>query len=441
MKTKLLFVLTFLFAVHGVGKAHDFVYNKVYYSKLSDNSVAVVSPSQADYSGDIEIPMTVRYDGVEYRVTIIDKGAFQVSNITSVSLPNSIVEIRENAFSGCKKLSGITIPESVLAIADNAFNNCDNMKSFSGKFATDDGRCLVIDGKLIAFAPSGLTSYSIPDGVTSIGNSVFDHYHQLNEVIIPQGVVRIGERAFYYCSTLKSVSIPATVSEIGANAFSGTKVQSMYVYSSNPEAISVGTDALNFSLATCELFVPKGCKEKYASAEPWKNFESINEVETGQDMCESPEIVIENDKLVVRCQTPGAKIHTTITASDAGSGEYSSGDVIPLSGEYAVSAYASAEGKIDSEPSQAVLVWSEGADILTSANGLSAERLLLLASEGDSIMLRGTAQGERVELYSLDGICLYSGVSMPETTVIPVPFNRGGTYIVKVGEQTMKYRF
>ena len=59
--------------------------------------------------------------------------------------------------------------DSVTSIGDYAFNDCSSLKSFNGKFASEDGRCLIQDGKLIAFAPAELTSYTIPNSVTSIG--------------------------------------------------------------------------------------------------------------------------------------------------------------------------------------------------------------------------------------------------------------------------------
>ena len=60
----------------------------------------------------------------------------------------------------------------------------------------------------------------IPEGVTEIGNYVFEECQTLKSVFIPEGVTRIGTKAFY-CSSIKSVNIPTTVDSYGAQAFSG----------------------------------------------------------------------------------------------------------------------------------------------------------------------------------------------------------------------------
>ena len=62
-------------------------------------------------------------------------------------------------------------------------------------------------------------SVTIPDGVTSIGNSAFKLCSSLTSVIIPDGVTSIGESAFGYCRSLMSVIIPDSVTSMGVNPF------------------------------------------------------------------------------------------------------------------------------------------------------------------------------------------------------------------------------
>ena len=114
-------------------------------------------------------------------------------------------------------LTSITIPDSVDYIEDDAIHS-GSMQKFIGKFASEDGRFLIADGAVKAFAPAGMTSVIIPDGVTSIGRYVFSEY-EIESVTIPEGVTTIGEEAFYDCQSLASINIPNTVTTIGEGAF------------------------------------------------------------------------------------------------------------------------------------------------------------------------------------------------------------------------------
>ena len=96
-----------------------------------------------------------------------------------------------NAFSGCTNLTSVTIPDSVTTIEWGAFSGC-----------------------------TSLTSVTIPDSVTTIGDSAFRDCTSLTSVTIPDSVTTIGDYAFWGCSSLTSVTIPDSVTTIGEDAFS-----------------------------------------------------------------------------------------------------------------------------------------------------------------------------------------------------------------------------
>lgn len=154
-------------------------------------------------------------------VEIIEHEAFlSCTSLTDVAIPNSVTEIWREAF--CRtSLTSVTIPNNVTNIGDGVFADCEFINSFYGKFASEDNRCLIIDGRLVAFAPSGVEKYTIPNNVTEIGNYVFAYNESLREITIPDSVVSIGDMAFYSCYYLVNTTIGKGVESIGDEAFTG----------------------------------------------------------------------------------------------------------------------------------------------------------------------------------------------------------------------------
>ena len=221
-------------------------------------------------SATYEIPGEI--DGK--KVIRIGNSAFiDCTELTSVTIPDGVTDIRWRAFYNCVSLKSVTIPKSVIDIDNYAFGYYYDSDSFGTKkidgfkinyvkntyghmYALKNGftdeACLLthelydgtleiteyvgnsatyvipseIDGKRVtqigydAFNDcTELTSITIPDGVTCIGNSAFSYCTSLETVTIPNSVTQIYPRAFYDCTLLKEVTIPASVTSIGNEAF------------------------------------------------------------------------------------------------------------------------------------------------------------------------------------------------------------------------------
>ena len=227
-------------------------------------------------------------------------GANIVSNVWNeetregvMTFDGAVISIGNPAFYNCSQLTNITIPESVISIGERAFVGCSSLEELKGKFASADGRCLIVDNSLIAFACAGLTEYSIPEGVTSIGVSAFRGCRSLTSTTIPEGVTSIGDSAFAGCSGLTSVTIPNSVTSIGNNAFNGCKSLASITI---PESVtSIG----NYAFADCSnlesVTIPKGVTSIGNSA-----FANCHNLESVTIECDS-NATIENN-IFVGCE-------------------------------------------------------------------------------------------------------------------------------------------
>ncbi len=231
-------------------------------------------------------------------VTVIDSQAFDCClSLKTVKIPDSVEYIGHAAFSCCKSLEAVKIPDAVTEIEYYTFENCNGLKTISiGKgvkaigteafyncasleaitvdennkhFLSLDGVLFNKDKTELIHYPIGKksTSYTIPDGVNSIGYYAFGISKILTSVIIPDSVTSIGVWAFKNCTALTSVSIGNNVKEILAAAFIGcTSLKSVTL----PESVQViEEDALGYNygekISGFTIFGYKGsAAEKYA---------------------------------------------------------------------------------------------------------------------------------------------------------------------------------
>lgn len=144
------------------------------------------------------------------------------NSLIELNIPNGVTVINSRAFAMCRSLRSVNIPESVMHIGAEAFILCNSLVKFTGKFASADGQCLVVDNTLNSFAlGSGVTQYAIPSDVTKIGWGSVANCESLTSVIIPNGVTIIEQYAFEKCANLSSVVIGESVVTIDQCAFSG----------------------------------------------------------------------------------------------------------------------------------------------------------------------------------------------------------------------------
>ena len=191
----------------------------------NEGTIVDVPANQIWYTstdGEIVEPYSGEYN--EYAEAITTFGVNIVSNTYVdgkgvIEFDGDVTKIGEYAFWACSSLVSVMIPDSVNAVGILAFTACENLYKFMSKFASEDGRCLIVDGVLNSFAPAGLTEYAISENVTEIGERAFSHCSNLTNVTIPDSVTTIGVWSFGFCTSLPSITIPDSVTSIKGGAF------------------------------------------------------------------------------------------------------------------------------------------------------------------------------------------------------------------------------
>lgn len=135
-------------------------------------------------------------------VTYIGFCAFlDCTDMTSVTIPDSVTSIGITAFGWCDSLTSVTIGDSVTTIGDDAFTWCSGLTS-----VTIPNSVTYIGGGAFQFC-TNLTSVTISDSMTTIDGYAFSYCNSLTSVTIPNSVTSVGNHAFYDCSALTSVMV------------------------------------------------------------------------------------------------------------------------------------------------------------------------------------------------------------------------------------------
>lgn len=197
----------------GMAYAYDFSHTylgKTLYYKINPYDttlVSVVAPVTSGYysyvNGDVVIPDSIMYNGVQRAVISIEYHAFeQCVAITSISIPLTVTTIYGEAFRNCTGLTSVTIPNSISFLDYSIFYDCSNLSS-----VTLPNSLTQISSMMFAGCTS-LSSISLPDSLTTISSSAFSH-SGLTSITIPRKVTDIGPAIFSYCNNLNSIVVEA----------------------------------------------------------------------------------------------------------------------------------------------------------------------------------------------------------------------------------------
>ena len=248
--------------------------------ELSMDEAAAVTDLGTVFSNNTSI---TSFDELQYftgLTSIADHAFSYCSNLVSFIFPNNIQSIGTGAFQHCSALKAINIPATVTSISeamDNlSFDSCSGLTFITveeGNSVYDSrNNCNAIiktaSNKLI----QGCKTTIIPEDIAVLGQNCFSH--MLSEYIhIPNSVTEIEHGVFAHCD-METIIFPQNINRIGSWCMSLDNTKYLVAKMMTPAAV-YSSSLLNSYNTT--LYVPKGSKAAYQSANYWKNFKAIVE--------------------------------------------------------------------------------------------------------------------------------------------------------------------
>ncbi len=216
-------------------------YEATGHTDLNNNGLCDVceEPNFVPVSGKCGDNLTWTFNEFDGTLTIYGTGAMYdfnsdeqpwddyVNDIKIIVIEKGVTTIGNYAFYSYDSVISITIADSVTSIGSKALISCESLTNITvdinnKNYSSDEYGVLFNKDKttLIQY-PAGntRTSYTIPNSVTTIGDTAFSYGRSLTNVTIPDSVIKIGKDAFRYCTGLTDVTLPNSVTTIGNSAF------------------------------------------------------------------------------------------------------------------------------------------------------------------------------------------------------------------------------
>ena len=228
-----------------------FEYGDFKYTITSESTVAIAGISSSCTSTVVSAPQNFKYNNHGYTVTSVGEYAFRWTDVTSVTLPNTVDSLQYCAFYSADKLTYVGLPATLKYMGDYCFASTKLTSIILPEGLTE------IPNSCFFTVPT-LRSISFPSTLKKIKSSSFYKCTGLTEITIPEGCEEI-DKAFLYCTNLQRVSLPSTLRVLGAGAFNNcTSLASIDLPSS---VESIGEEAFFEDKLITQITLPRSLKD------------------------------------------------------------------------------------------------------------------------------------------------------------------------------------
>ena len=248
------------------------------YRKFSDH--IEISSAKSTKVSSVEIPSSI--EGLP--VTSIGMYAFQLSEMSTLTLPDTVTELGFYTFTDCKNLKSVTLPANLEKIGIHAFENCtslseinfpdhqvktmdytfDNTPWLDAKRKEDP---LVIVNNAVIDGRTCKGDVTVPSNVTYVASGAFAKNKDLTSVVFPVGVTEITDNVFWYCDNLKSAELKGAET-MGFGVFAACNKLTDLKISGNLKSIDGYTFTDNTASATITFY---GSESKWNSVQKPSN--------------------------------------------------------------------------------------------------------------------------------------------------------------------------
>lgn len=180
---------------------------------MSKNNLVLTKDGETVVFCPLKVEEAMIPEGVKYIGSDRYGYAFHCKDLTSVTLPSTLITMTNSAFRDCYSLKRIELPDSLQVIGNNTFDGCSSLEEIN----LPDSLRIIGDH---AFSKcSSLKELVLPKTIKEIGDSAFSSCTSITGMIIPYGTEEIGDHAFWDCTSLVNLEIPDTVTELGKSVF------------------------------------------------------------------------------------------------------------------------------------------------------------------------------------------------------------------------------